>query len=322
MAIHDDESLRDHDATRVFVTSDVGRTPLAALTLAARGALSRRATESQVAPSCKNFLEDIDAAPRGRALRKKSAAPIGRGAGSSLDCRTDAGVAPEGVVPLPAFSSRPEAPLEKRAEPHPQGSIRRALSAFSMRSLSWPRRREELSELGELFVRSARGDRHAFDRVVECTASPLYRVALRMLGNPADADESLQETFVRAHQALAHGQWREGTKTYPWLLAITTRVCVDSLRRRNGRPVPYGDIDASWLVSDGEHAERAQRVKELLAYMDDLPPDQRAALVLRYIEGLSNAEVAEALGVSEGAVEQRLIRARANLRRRFGDDGA
>ncbi len=179
-----------------------------------------------------------------------------------------------------------------------------------------------MSELGELFAKSARGDRHAFDRVVEYTAAPLYRVALRMLGNSADADESLQETFVRAHQALAQGQWRDGSKTYPWLLAIATRVCVDSLRRRHGRPVPYGDIDASWLVSDGQHAERAQRVKELLTYMDDLPPDQRAALVLRYIEGLSNAEVAEALAISEGAVEQRLIRARANLRRRFGADGA
>jgi RNA polymerase sigma-70 factor, ECF subfamily len=191
-----------------------------------------------------------------------------------------------------------------------------------MRSLPWARRRGELSELGELFVRSARGDRHAFDRVVEHTAAPLYRVALRMLGNPADADESLQETFVRAHQALAHGHWQEGTKTYPWLLAIATRVCVDVLRRRNGRPVPVADIDANWLVSDGEHAERAQRVRELLTYMDDLPPEQRAALVLRYIEGLSNAEVAETLAISEGAVEQRLIRARANLRRRFGDDGA
>ena len=143
-----------------------------------------------------------------------------------------------------------------------------------------------------------------------------------MLGNRADADESLQETFVRAHQALAQGHWQEGSKTYPWLLAIATRICVDLLRRRNGRAVPYADIDAGWLVSDGEHAERAQRVRELLTYLDHLPPDQRAALVLRYVEGLSNAEVAEALAISEGAVEQRLIRARANLRRRFGDDGA
>lgn len=241
---------------------------------------------------------------------------------AAFNCGTDRSVAPKGAVPPPALSSRPDAPLEERRETYDQGSITRALTAFSMRSLPWPRRREELSELGELFAKSARGDRHAFDRVVEYTAAPLYRVALRMLGNSADADESLQETFVRAHQALAHGQWREGSKTYPWLLAITTRVCVDSLRRRNGRPVPYGDIDASWLVSDGQHAERAQRVKELLTYMDDLPPDQRAALVLRYIEGLSNAEVAEALAISEGAVEQRLIRARANLRRRFGADGA
>jgi RNA polymerase sigma-70 factor (ECF subfamily) len=227
----------------------------------------------------------------------------------------------EPIVPLPATSSRAAAPLEDAAVPD-RGSISRALTAFSMRSLPWARRREELSELGDLFVRSAHGDRHAFDRVVEYTAAPLYRVALRMLGNPADADESLQETFVRAHQALAQGQWQEGTKTYPWLLAIATRVCVDLLRRRNGRAVPYADIDANWLVSDGEQAERVHRVRELLAYLDDLPPDQRAALVLRYLEGLSNAEVAEALAISEGAVEQRLIRARANLRRRFGDDGA
>ena len=189
--------------------------------------------------------------------------------------------------------------------------MRRACERHLMRGLSFTM--EQTNELPELFVRSARGDRGAFDEVVERTSAPLYRLALRILANPADADESLQETFIRAHRALRAGQWQDGSKTYPWLITIVTRVCMDVLRRRRGQAVPVAELDASWLSSDGQHAERVGRVRELLSYMEELPPDQRAALVLRYIEGLSNAEVAAALTISEGAVEQRLIRARGSF---------
>lgn len=179
-----------------------------------------------------------------------------------------------------------------------------------------------MDELLPIFQLAVRGDRRAFVDVVERTSDRLYRAAFRMLGNGADAEEVLQESYLRAHAALRQGRWQDGTKTYAWLLSIVSRGCIDALRRRKVRPVPVSDIPEAWLIADGVHAEHAARLGELLSSMDELPPEQRAALVLRYLEGLSNREVADALSISEGAVEQRLIRAKATLKRRLdGENG-
>jgi RNA polymerase sigma-70 factor (ECF subfamily) len=177
-----------------------------------------------------------------------------------------------------------------------------------------------VDDLVELFRRVVRGDTRAFADAVDRTSRPRYRAARRMLGNTADAEEVVQESFVRAHEALRRGRFEEGTRAYAWLLSIVTRASIDALRRRKLRPVPVSDVPERWLEAGAEDAEHAARVGELLLCMDALPSDQRVALVLRYLEGLSNAEVADALSITEGAVEQRLIRAKATLRRKLNGD--
>lgn len=174
-----------------------------------------------------------------------------------------------------------------------------------------------MDDLSELLKSAAEGNEQSFVAIVDKTSPPLYRAALRMLGNAADAEEVLQESYLRVHVALRRGRWHDDAHPYAWLLTIVVRCCLDGLRRRRVRPVPMSDLPETWLVNDGKHAERTTRVRELLASMDALPPDQRAAVVLRYLESLTNAEVANVLAISEGAVEQRLIRAKATLRKKL-----
>lgn len=162
------------------------------------------------------------------------------------------------------------------------------------------------------------GDRAAFRSLVEHTQADLYRLAARLLGNAADADEALQEAYVKAFRALSDGQFDGRAKLRTWLYRVVTNVALDALRRRAARPAgDDSELDAA-QVDPGADAHLA--LAELSRWLDELPPEQRAALVLCSIEGLTNAEAAVVLGVSEGAVEQRLVRARATLRRRRGSD--
>jgi RNA polymerase sigma-70 factor (ECF subfamily) len=99
-----------------------------------------------------------------------------------------------------------------------------------------------------------------------------------------------------------------------WLYRIVTNGAIDARRRRQRRPVAEWTDDAAAPA----RLEHQQAVRELVAWLDDLPAVQRAALVLSAFEGLSQREIAEIQGCSEGAVEQRLVRARAALRARGG----
>jgi RNA polymerase sigma-70 factor (ECF subfamily) len=155
----------------------------------------------------------------------------------------------------------------------------------------------------------------AFAELVRTTSARLYRLALRMTGSPAEAEDILQETYLRAHVALADAQF-EGRAALPtWLYRVTVNVCLDALRRRKRwrwiSRVLHSASSESTARTEA-HAALAETA-ELLA---GLPPEQVGALVLTQVEGHSNAEAAGLLGCSEGAVEQRLIRARAALRRR------
>ena len=158
-----------------------------------------------------------------------------------------------------------------------------------------------MSDLEEAARRVATGDRRAFEEIVRATQAPLLRTAMRILGTRAEGLDALQDAYLRAFDALSGGSFDGRAQVSSWLYRIVVNAALDSLRARRRR--------------DEAHVA----LRQLARMMDDLPPDQRAALVLRELEGLSNAEVAEALDASEGAIEQRLIRARATLRRWFDE---
>jgi RNA polymerase sigma-70 factor (ECF subfamily) len=135
-----------------------------------------------------------------------------------------------------------------------------------------------------------------------------------MLGSVADAEDVVQEAYVKAYRALATGEFDGRANVATWLYRIVTNQAIDAMRGRARRPKPTDSADDS--TSDLASAEQKLALAELGDYMNDLPPDQRAALVLKAVEGLTSPEIAEVLQCSEGAVEQRLVRARAALRKR------
>lgn len=157
-----------------------------------------------------------------------------------------------------------------------------------------------------------RGDPAAFRRLVLATSQKLVRLAARITGNFADGEDVVQEAYVKAHRALVEGRFDGRSRLETWLYRIVANSAVDALRA--GRRAKSLDVAAepSW---DGVGAAEARvALAELDALLSGLPPDQRAAIVLKGVEGLSSAEIAEIMNTTEGAVEQRLVRARATLK--------
>jgi RNA polymerase sigma-70 factor (ECF subfamily) len=162
-----------------------------------------------------------------------------------------------------------------------------------------------------ILVRAAQdGDVDAFEELVRRYQSRIYRVALRMLGSRADAQDAVQETFVRAWQALP--RFRHESALSTWLYRIVTRRALDKIaRRRTTGTLDEVDLEAGPdPVQATEQQERLRAVRKAIA---NLPPEQRAALVLREFEGLSYQEVAHVLGTGVPAIKTRIHRARLTI---------
>ncbi len=152
----------------------------------------------------------------------------------------------------------------------------------------------------------------------------IYRLALKLVGDPVEAEEVLQETFISACQHVQRFEGRSSLAT--WLYRIATNASLMRLRRRRPEVVSIddpvelegGEMTPRQLVGWGWDPEAHVLNEELRQVMDAaiarLPETLRAAFVLRDIEGLSTAETAEALGISESAAKVRLHRARLQLR--------
>lgn len=170
-----------------------------------------------------------------------------------------------------------------------------------------------METLEEAAARVARGDATAFQIIVSATSDRLVRLGARLLGNVSDAEDVVQEAYVKAYRALAAGEFDGRSRVETWLYRIVTHGAIDALRSRKRRPVPADSLpEQSW---DGlALAEARLALAELADWLSILPEDQRVAIVLKSVEGLTTPEIAEILACSEGAVEQRLVRARAALR--------
>lgn len=154
------------------------------------------------------------------------------------------------------------------------------------------------------------GDLDAFAAIVRRHHAAVYRVALRMLGSDADAQDAAQETFVRAWRGL--GSFREESAVSTWLYRIATRRCLDLIARRRTTE-QLGEVEVAARDDPAERTEQRERLEAVLRAISRLPGDQRAALVLREFEGLAYEQVAEALDISVSAVKGRLHRARLSV---------
>lgn len=169
-----------------------------------------------------------------------------------------------------------------------------------------------------LMSRAAAGDRRAFSLLVTRHAERVRAVALRFSGNTADADDVTQQAFLAAWREAAH--WQRGRARFStWIYRVAVNRCIDLSRRRRVRAWLSLDAVAEPLDDAPDAAERMIQQSELAAVRRDilaLPEKQRAALLLAVQAEKSTAEVGEALGVSAGAAEQLLVRARRALRER------
>jgi RNA polymerase sigma-70 factor (ECF subfamily) len=149
---------------------------------------------------------------------------------------------------------------------------------------------------------------------------PLFGAAYRMTGNAHDAEDLVQETFLRAYRAI--DRFQPGTSARAWLLTILQRVRTDAFRRRQRRPqtVELTDEAPQVAVAPAQNA-LASGYEELERALSGLPETFRTAVVLRDVQDLSYAEIAEALGVPVGTVMSRIHRGRALLRAALGGTG-
>ena len=153
----------------------------------------------------------------------------------------------------------------------------------------------------------------ALSALVDQYASTLYRVAFSVLRNSADAEDAVQEAFLRV---LRHRQTLGEVRDHRvWLIRIVWNIVLDRKRRAKTRP-ETDDIDelarvlpASALSAE-QRAAAAQHHAQVLACVDQLPAKEREVLMLSAFEELSSVEIASALGVTESTVRSRLFRAR------------
>lgn len=160
----------------------------------------------------------------------------------------------------------------------------------------------------ELMQQAAGGDRSAMDRLYGALAAPLYNYVLRLLGNPEQANDALQTTFLNAWRGRASFR---GTGARPWLFVIA-RNAAFGLRQQPAAIalVTEGSTD-SGPAQEHEAADLADRLD---AALDTLPAETREAIVLSRVSGMGLDDIAALLGTTNGALRVRLSRGLARLK--------
>lgn len=169
------------------------------------------------------------------------------------------------------------------------------------------------------------GDRSEFARLVETFSGSIYRLALKMLGNPQDAEDVLQNTFLKALQGFKTFEGRSSISTWLYRIAVNEALM---LIRKHKPQVLLSDMEVEdedsneftpveftdWCCLPEEEFVSTESRRALDDAIQRLPETLRVVFLLRDIEGLSIQETCEALGLSDTAVKTRLLRARLRLR--------
>lgn len=163
-----------------------------------------------------------------------------------------------------------------------------------------------------LAERAAKGDRRAFEAIYRRYHQELYRFCLVMVGTPEDAQDALQNTMVKVLRALP-GETRS-IRLKPWLYRIARNESVEVLRRRRDSAETEPDHLPAPLAEVAETAEARERLRRLIADLEELPERQRAALVMREMAGLGFEQIGESFDTSAAVARQTVYEARLSLR--------
>ncbi|MGE5539366.1 MAG: RNA polymerase sigma factor [Gemmatimonas sp.] len=165
----------------------------------------------------------------------------------------------------------------------------------------------------ELLTLAGAGDQRAYRTLVARHLPRVLAMARRMTGNAAEAEDVAQDAFLRVWQKSP--DWQVGDARFStWLYRVVMNLCVDRKRRRPFAPIEAAGDPEDPAPSAESQVAQHQSSRRVAAAIARLPERQRAALVLTYYEELSNAAVAEIMGVSVSALESLLVRARKALR--------
>lgn len=178
----------------------------------------------------------------------------------------------------------------------------------------------------ELIEKAKKGDGAAFGQLIRMHQRRLYGCAVQMLGDRGEAEDAVQETFLRAYRAIDRFDGRAELST--WLYRICINVSLNTIRRRrrvdaadvNDPRLPEPAADPTQGQNDPRHSMQATELYGRLAKaLDALSPSLRATVILVLIDGVPQKEAAETLGCSEGTIAWRVHEARRRLRDLLGD---
>lgn len=185
----------------------------------------------------------------------------------------------------------------------------------------------------ELVARSARGDKDAYRILVERYERKALALAFEVTGSREDAEDVVQEGFVKAYLSL--GSFKGDSSFYTWLYRIIYNMAIDLRRRvvrQGGAAVEFdegaaagsdgGGIAADRFAAAPEVIMRRQDMERFRQLMSELSAEHRAVIMLREVEGLSYEQIADALGINKGTVMSRLFYARKKLQRGLSEEDA
>ncbi len=180
----------------------------------------------------------------------------------------------------------------------------------------------------ELVTAAKAGDNDAFGLLVERHEANVYGLCLKMLKNPEDAEDCLQEVFVKAYKALP--SFREEARFSTWVYRIATNAALMRIRKKKldtvslDQPIELGETKvprevADWTTDPSSNLMNEELSHVLTQHINELPPNNRIVFVLRDVHGLSTEETAGVLGLTVPAIKSRLHRARLFLRERLSE---
>jgi RNA polymerase sigma-70 factor (ECF subfamily) len=182
-----------------------------------------------------------------------------------------------------------------------------------------PPENDDAIEGAHLLARTGAGDREAFRLLHARYSAPLFSLAVRMVGNFGEAEELLQDAFMKVWRSAASYDPRK-SRPFTWAVTVVRRTCIDHLRKRRRLPVttPMPDDDAAIDQSAGDAVRRSVEASEdselVRGAIAESPPNQRRALELALFSGMTHAEIAERLGQPVGTVKSWIRRGLLDLR--------
>lgn len=182
--------------------------------------------------------------------------------------------------------------------------------------------------IAELVERFRHGDEQAFNELVRLFEKKVYAYAYQMVGNHTEADEVLQETFVRLVKNIS--RLRSDTNFTSFVFRITTNLCIDLLRKRQRRMVNIEESDSEpaghfhlelsrSIATPEEELERKELLNMINAAIAELPPKQQATIILHDVEGYSKEEISRIMDCPQATVRSNLHIARSKVKKKLTD---